>query len=151
MPSSNVSSTTSVPTGIDAGQVDERLDDDRIHAAPRVVAHLGKHLRRRRAARSDTTRRDVAASKPSAIATILLNMLSVPRADRARVAGEVALHVMLVRDDHRAIRQLLLPAHLEQREHAEPRMRRDQPPFVVGEAAPACSARSSGTRDLPMS
>ena len=83
-------------------------------------------------------RREVAASKPSATATILLKMLIRRSRMVPRIAGEVGLHVVLVRHHHRPIRQLLLPAHLEQRQHAKPRMRRDHAPLLVGEAIRSC-------------
>jgi hypothetical protein len=95
--------------GVDPREVDEGLDDDRIHPAPRVVPHLLQHLRggkRRRLIRPARRRGVEAVGHRHDLA----EHAHRPRTERTRIAREVQLHVMLVRHDHGAVRQVLLAA-----------------------------------------
>ena len=126
------------------------LTIDRIHPAARVVAKLAHHLGRRE--RNGLIR----PARGCGVESVgdrddLAEHAHLPLADRARISGKVALHVVLVRHDHRAIRKLLRAADLEQRQHAEPRVRGDRARHSSSVRPIVLLRIDCGTRDLPMS
>src|SRR4051812_41509087 len=115
---------------IDPGEVDERFHAPRIHSPPGVVPHLHHYL-------GGVERpRLIRAARGGGVESVrhcddLAEHAHRARPDRPGIAGQVELHVMLVRHDHRPVGQLLLAAQLEEGERAHPRMRGDEPPLVV--------------------
>src|SRR5438105_2903936 len=119
--------------GEDAGEVHERLHEHGIHTPAWVVAHLLHHggwIQRRRLIRATGCGRVEAIRDRDDLA----ENAHLSRTHGPRIAGEVDLHVMFLRDDHRAVMKVLRSTKLKQAEHTHPWVRGDLLPLVVGEA-----------------
>src|SRR5690349_5114315 len=120
------------PNWIDTGEVHEGLHEHRIHAATSIVSHLLDYIRRVHRLgliRASRGRRIEAVSYRDNLAIDA----ELTRPYRARITSEIDLHVVLVRDDHRPVMQILGAPELKQAEDPHPRMGRDHSPLVVGE------------------
>src|SRR5438552_4229905 len=119
---------------VDADEDDERLDDDRVVTAARVLPHLLEHLV------GLNRRRLVDAAAGGGVESVRhRDDLGIDRqlagADRLGVSRQVRLHVMLVGDDHPAVGDFAVPAQPEQRQHAEPGVGLHDAPLFVAQAA----------------
>src|SRR4051812_36940039 len=121
------------PDRVDADQVDERLHQDGVVAALRGLPHLAQHLVRLDRYRLEAPPRgrgieavghrdDAGEDAERAIA----NGLGIPR--------QVGLHVVFVRHQDRAVRQLVMRAHGEQGQRAEPWVPLHDPPLLLIES-----------------
>src|SRR3989454_25900 len=119
---------------VDPDQVDERLHDDGVVAAPRILPHLLEdliRLDRHRLVHAPARRRVEAIGDRD---DFRVNGQGAAT-DRLRIPGAVDLHVVLVGDDHAAVGDLAVAAQPEERQHPQPGVCLHDAPLLFAESS----------------